>query len=74
MQINQSLIKPGDFILLKNMRVQKPPSSLNSSVDFILKMPGAQSTLGKKYGRSILKLDLPMDTNDDTDTGMKLNA
>ena len=42
--------KPGDFVLLKNCRTNKP--GLNSAADLVCKVPGS----GQSFGRTILKL------------------
>ncbi len=46
-------LKPGDYILLRNMKVVKPKDSM---ADLLMKMPGEPTNLHKRHRRIILKL------------------
>lgn len=48
-----SKIKPGDFVLLRNVKVVKPN---NSEADLIMKLPGDNETAVRRYRRAIVKL------------------
>jgi len=45
--------KPGDYVLLRNLKVVKPNDSM---ADLIMKLPGEVTNLHKKHRRTILKL------------------
>lgn len=66
--IGSDALRPGDFVLLKNMNVRY--ARINSQVDMIMKMPG-QTPQGLKYGRKIQQIPTPVEA--DVDSSMYFN-